>query len=511
MSFNKYLLIFVSICISSGVFAQGLNHSWLLGYNLQTDTFTSSTKARLSYTVTSMTLTPESRKMSFRATQANIGDSTGNLLIASNGCWIANSTGDTMLNGSGLNPGSFTDDWNYPYSGLPIPNGNLIIPFPGDNNKYILFHQTGNYDVSSLSTELYYSIIDMTLDNGLGAVTQKNVIAIQDTLGWGLGACKHANGRDWWIVALDDSMKYIYKILVTPNGIDTIATQSFLNMSPYSQFIGQPTFSPDGSKFAFSSTYGITPGNWYHDLRLFSFDRCTGNFSDSLLINLTDTYPGLGTAFSPNSQYLYCSSTHNIYQFNVDTTNVIASLKTVAVNDNYYSPVPPLQTDFWLMYLAANGKIYLSSGNGVLDLHFIDFPDSSGQACSVQQHALHLPCWSARGNVNHPNYYLGPVIGGTCDSLPHVGIGELVGYDFHFSISPNPSDGGIKITYLLPQNQSGWFEVYEVNGRKVFRMPVSAWSTFQQITLPKLATGIYNAVISSGTRMEYKKLAVICK
>ncbi|MCO5289206.1 MAG: hypothetical protein M9940_07270 [Bacteroidetes bacterium] len=93
---------------------------------------------------------------------------------------------------------------------------------------------------------------------------------------------------------------------------------------------------------------------------------------------------------------LYASSFQRIYQLNTDTSDIAASKTIVAVNDGYFS-LPPFQTDFWFMYLAANGKIYISSGNGVIDLHYINYPDSAGMACSVQQHALHLPCYSGRG------------------------------------------------------------------------------------------------------------------
>lgn len=51
----------------------------------------------------------EYRKMSFDGTQGNICDAQGNFLMSSNGVWIANATNDTMLNGSGLNPGPYVN------------------------------------------------------------------------------------------------------------------------------------------------------------------------------------------------------------------------------------------------------------------------------------------------------------------------------------------------------------------------------------------------------------------
>ncbi|MBK6641877.1 MAG: hypothetical protein IPG39_11945 [Bacteroidetes bacterium] len=42
---------------------------------------------------------------------------------------------------------------------------------------------------------IYYSIIDMTLNGGLGAVISKNIIS-NGVYAVGISICKHANGRD---------------------------------------------------------------------------------------------------------------------------------------------------------------------------------------------------------------------------------------------------------------------------------------------------------------------------
>jgi len=489
---NMVLVIFL-VSFSLGAFSQGKNHNWLIGYNVSLiDTNVTATKARLLYNSNSLTIIPETRKMPFRATQGNISDENGNLIIVSNGCWVANALGDTMLNGGGLNTGNFTSlGWCDNVSGLPMSHGNVVLPFPGDSTKFVLFHQ--------IETVLYYSLIDMTLDGGLGGVVQKNIPVIQDSLNWGITACKHANGRDWWIVALKQNSNLVYNVLLTPDTILSVTTQ-ILNFPFIYDNAGQPTFSPDGHKFAY--TYGYGGPNGVHDVRILNFDRCTGVY-DSLSYIPLGAGAGFGLAFSPNSNYLYHSSFNKIYQVNL--TNF--SQDTVAVNDGFYSPYPPFQTDFWLMYLAANGKIYISSGNGVIDMHYINYPDSSGSGCDVHLHGLHLPCFYVRGNVNHPNYYLGPITGSVCDSLTNT---QEIAHDFKLSISPNPSNGIFKLTYLLPQNQNGRLEIYDVNGKRIYDMDLPPWSTMQNISLPStIADGIYNCVLSSGNSRMNKKLVVI--
>jgi hypothetical protein len=416
-----------------------------------------------------------------------------------------------MLNGTGLNPGMFTDSWcdqNGP-GAMPFSHANLIIPYPDDPTKFILFHQAGDYNMpGTVPSKLYYTIVDMTLDGGLGGVpvNQKNLIAITDTLSAGIAACKHANGRDWWVIAVKDSINLLYKILVTPNGITSISTQNFNFPVAYYNAC-QPVFSPDGKKFAYTNLRTGALG--FHDVRLFSFDRCTGMF-DSLTYIYVPNEPGFGLAFSSNSKYLYHSSFTKIYQLNTDTTDIPPSNTLVATYDGFISGFPPncCATDFWLMYLAANGKIYISSGSGVVDMHFINYPDSAGLACDVQQHALPLPCLSGRGNVNHPNYYLG------CDTTLgctpcYVGIEERGKHDFKFSVTPNPTSGNIKIVYLLPQNKSGVFEMYDINGKKVYEQRLPPWSTLQWITLPEVSEGIYSGVIKSGVEIASKKIVLI--
>ncbi len=70
---------------------------------------------------------------------------------------------------------------------------------------------------------LNLSEIDMDGDNGLGEMmlNKKNLLIVEDTLIQGrITACKHANGRDWWIVAHRYHSDLYYKILLSPESIE---------------------------------------------------------------------------------------------------------------------------------------------------------------------------------------------------------------------------------------------------------------------------------------------------
>ncbi|MBL0343560.1 MAG: T9SS type A sorting domain-containing protein [Bacteroidetes bacterium] len=75
---------------------------------------------------------------------------------------------------------------------------------------------------------------------------------------------------------------------------------------------------------------------------------------------------------------------------------------------------------------------------------------------------------------------------------------------------PNPSNGEFKISYILPQNEKGRLEIFDVNGRRVYEMNLPPWSTMQEVSLPSwISSGVYNCVITSGGVKINKKIAVI--
>ena len=493
----KKIIIFILLLIASKmVYSQGYNHQWLIGY--WPDPYFN---GRLNFDSANYIYNQELRDMKFRGTDGNISDAQGDFLMSSNGVWVANANNDTMLNGTNLNPGTFVNQWP---NALPLPYANVFLPFPGDTTKYVLIHHSAEFNGQySPAMELFYSIVDLSLDNGLGAVVSKNNLMLSDTLNWGIGACKHANGRDWWIVVQKDLTDEIHVMLLTPDSIFDYGSQH-LGVVPSWGNVTPLTFSPDGTKFGYISYSQNSIDSCFTFIA--DFDRCTGLFSNTRVFNFYPSSYLWGFAFSPNSKLAYANTTSRIFQLNIDSM----SIDTVALYDGFISGAPPncCQTSFMFEYLAANGKIYLTSGNGVQHLHEINYPDSAGLACDVQQHAINLGVWHFRSVPNHPNYNLGPVVGSACDTLT-IGLEELK-HDFKFSISPNPtSDGYIKLVYLLPQNKAGVFEVYNVTGQLVYKMNLPPWSTLQFVQLPELSNGVYTCVVKSGYERVGRKLVVI--
>ena len=486
------LPLFLSMSIS--VIGQGYDSHWLIS-----NWTTVNQAGRFSFDTSTYIYNIETRKMGFWGTQGNISDAQGNFLMSSNGVWIANANNDTMLNGAGLNPGSHVN--SYP-NGLLLPHANVFLPFPGDSTKYVLIHHSAEFNGQyPPAPELFYSIVDLSFDNGLGAIIQKNISILIDTLNWGIGTCKHANGRDWWIVVQKDLTDEIHIFLFTPDGVFDYGSQH-LGVVPSWGNATPLTFSSDGTKFGYISYSQNSIDSCFTFIA--DFDRCSGLFSNTRIFNFYPSGFLWGFAFSPNSKLAYCNTSGYIFQMNIDSL----SYDTVAIYDGFSFPIPAAATTFMFEYLAANGKIYLTSGGSSQHIHEINYPDSVGLACDVQQHAIPLGVWHFRSVPNHPNYNLGPVLGSVCDTLS-VGIPEHE-HDFRFGISPNPTtDGYINIIYLLPQNKAGVFEVYNMTGQLVYKMNLPHWSTLQQIKLPELSSGVYTCVVRSGYERVGRKLVVM--
>ncbi|MBV6405234.1 MAG: hypothetical protein GFGODING_02001 [Flavobacteriales bacterium] len=486
-------LVFYLLIITLQAHCQGLNNLWLGGFD--SDAPPPFGGVDLNFQSGSLVVTTVSRAIGFRRTSTNMTDASGNLLFSTNGTFVANSPGDTMLNGSGLNPGSYSS--LYP-EGLYILQGVLALPKPDSADIYLLLHMTVNNSIDLYAEQLYLTKIDMSLDGGLGGVTSKNqVILIEDLNVGRLTAVRHANGRDWWVLCHKVNTDTFYRLLVTPTGVSIDGTQSIGAVRPADN--GQTCFSPDGSSFAY---YWGEPGA---DLDIFRFDRCTGLFYDPVYVPISDYDGGGGVAFSPNGRYVYVSSVFDVYQFDTEAADIAASMVHIAQWDSTYSPFPPLATLFNIAQLAPDGKIYIGTGNSTDKLHVINYPDSAGLACDIVQHGIALPRYFSNSLPNHPNYHLGPVDGSVCDSLginagltPGPSPGERGGIRVH----PNPSTGAFTLSYPA-QPMVGELEVRDLSGRIVLHERLPPWSQVHRVALQEAAglpaaAGMYHCTLRWG-------------
>lgn len=419
------------------------------------------------------------RDMNIVMSNAVISNSNGDLLFYTNGVYIANADNDTMLNGDGLNPSAYT--FQRDSDGLNITQSDIIIPFPRDTSKYYLFHVTLD-SLLYIPLYLYYTIIDMSLDSGRGGVVSKNNILLYNATEFGgLTACKHGNGRDWWLICHEFNGDKYFKWLITPYGIQGPFTQVIGKVTS-GNGVGQVAFSPDGNWFV-----NYEPED---DLDIIQFDRCTGLLSSCIHVTINDSANVGGVSFSPNSDVLYVSSTYYVYQFDLTAANISLSKTTVAVWDSFASPSPPFYTTFFLSQLAPDGKIYINTGNGTDKLHVINYPDSLGLSCNLQQHSISLPSYNFLTIPNYPNYFLERLVSSICDTLTAVtnlesGISDV-------NVFPNPANRLLYVQWRRANNlRKTELHIYNTMGQ-LMEVPFSILKDeYFELNVSQLPTGIY--------------------
>ncbi|MEP7197336.1 MAG: T9SS type A sorting domain-containing protein [Saprospiraceae bacterium] len=434
----------------------------------------------------------------------NISDSKGNFAFYTNGACVFNRNHEVMLNGDTLNPGPV---WNG-FEGLEYPaqNGSIALPVPGHDDEYYIIHkglQVGGtqwfaYDFDDV---LYCSKVDMLHDNGLGAVSEKNIVLVRDTLNESqTAACRHANGRDWWIPIRNGNRNLYYLFLLDPSGIHLDHTQSIGLDGPGldETYNGNACFSPDGTKYASCLREDY--------MQIFDFDRCLGNFSNPLhLTAIADTGTFFSYAscvcFSPNSRFLYFNDNYRLLQYDLNQANIKETESLIAVWDTfYYKDVFP--TAFFQTRLGPDGKIYMSMfGGSNIYLHRINNPNLKGTDCNFVQRDIELPNWHSGILPYFPNYKLGVLNGSECDSLTNVQ--EVIKNEF--KIYPNPTENTIHIksVRVLDELQT---TIYDCQGNMFINRTFQNESEVH-LDLSLLSSGIYFLKINSDNKMlHFKKI-----
>ena len=287
----------------------------------------------------------------------SICDTLGNLLFYTNGKKVWNKDHQQMPSGDSLN-------------GSQILNQNSIItPLPGSDSIYYLFTIS---DLDSIKG-FNYSIIDISLDGGLGDLVVKNTTIKIDVLEK-ITAIEHCNGVDYWIIIHGYDNDF-YSYLLTEEGIMNEPIQSDIGTIPKAD-IGYMKTSPRSDKI-------ILPINEDELLaEVFTFDYKTGAVSDpKKVMSKADQTYCYGLAFSSNGNLLYVSTRgmdYAVWQYNLQEDN------ETLFNEN---AIQISEGNNFAMQLAPNGKIYIASENRPY-INVINNPNSMGANCNYKAEAV---------------------------------------------------------------------------------------------------------------------------
>ncbi len=350
--------------------------------------------------------------MQLKESYASICDSSGNLLLLSNGCYIENGEEGIVENSEGLNPGAVYDNnCKGPYSfSYNSRNNMVLLPAPDSPSIYYLFHTRTYFTIQPLVAfrdVLFYTKIDMSYNNGQGKVLFKNQPLVQDTLHPdALHAVRHANGRDWWIITAKTNTNTYYLLLLSPFGISIREQQ--IGAPTWSEAGGEIVFSPDGTKLARFNTRD--------DLRIFDFDRCTGTLSNPVHIAVEGNEDefSAGLAFSAEGRYIYAAEVKRLLQFDLLAPDIAASMQEIAQWET--DPDCPLGHSIGFMELGPDGRIYCHPLSGQRCMHRLARPERPGPACAYE-HQYYNFGFAFKNLPHFPNFRLGPIDNSPCDTL----------------------------------------------------------------------------------------------
>jgi hypothetical protein len=417
---KKIIISFLVAHISNLIYAQFYDANWVVG-----DVPNSNMYIRGA----TVSIDSISSRLLFGLTMACISDENGNLLYFTNGISI-NDTSGILINGDSLNPCSYTS--SHVYTGLNIQQAALFIPGPGNSRYYYLFHFSDDDTVDGGPGTLFYSLVDKQQNNNRGEVIKKNITLVTDVKfrEGGLTACKHANGRDYWIILGQHNSNNYFKFLLTPDSIFGPFTQAIGPVYTGSFDLPYSKFSQDGSKYATGAVEGL--------VLVMDFDRCSGEFSNPITIfnqACTSSQPCSGCValeFSPNNRFLYVSNVFNMNQYDLQSPNIQDSSQVYLADSLDAAGIDMLQ-------LGSNGKLYASTWDGGFYFyHVVNEPDSIGDSCHFVWGGQ--PTYSANSNAvsNLINYKLGPLIGSGCDTI--AAIAQPESNSILLRVMPNPAD-----------------------------------------------------------------------
>jgi len=324
---------------------------------------------------------------------ATISTPNGQLLMYCNGEKVWGADHQMMPNGNDL--GGSTS----------ATQGAIILRKPGSVSLYYIF--TVDAIENNLRKGLRYSIVDMSLRNGLGDVTAVKSVRLstptKDDSGKvseKLTSALHANGHDIWIVVHGWESNTFYSFLLSSSGIADLPVETSVGVV-HSNFSGCMRISSavPGHLPLLAITHAAK-------MELYDFDNAKGEVINYRDISTSISRGVYGIEFSPDNSRLYCSTLSAINQYNLlagSTDEIKASIIAVT----------PRNESGFALQQGPDGKIYVSPGvNSSSDyLNTIDFPNALGMDCGYHRNAVYLEGKKAGvGLPDIPAFYIAPLL-----------------------------------------------------------------------------------------------------
>jgi len=313
---------------------------------------------------------------------ASISDSNGQLLFSTDGQRVIDRTGAVMPNGLGL-AGQHSST-----------QAALIVPFPGTNcRKYFVFSVPAVVGTKLKDRKLYYSIVDMSLNGGMGDVTNIKNVELQSRVGEKIaGVAGNANG-EFFVIAhgfdetdnSDPINKTYFVSQITSAGIRALNNGPIDKMTPF--VVGSPHEDCRGIKNQIAPGEGqmkVSPNRqWIASavglgfVEVVGFDASSGKifdpqnpikFSACPLNQYFASYGPYGVEFSTDSKNLYVATSGSTMSELVMIANFTSNPTT---SSRIWPASFPNKVNFAALQMAPNGNIYVAR-DGEIELGVID-------------------------------------------------------------------------------------------------------------------------------------------
>ena len=258
--FKIYLLIF--IFNAQNTFSQANDHVWPMGSAggssiefLEMDTLREWTPFTLDFNYHPMQIKyfPR-RQFTFGASNGTYGRNSGQLYCYTNGMQLYGWDDLPIVGGDTIN---YNNYWRSNVNrqtgekfGFRQFQGNIILPIESFENRLLyIFNIIIDVNVGG-PIGVWYSIVDRDCDNNRGCVVSKDNVLMEHKIKSNmLKACRHGNGRDWWLNVVSEDNTIIYTYLLDDSGVREVHQQSIGKLNPILS-AGNATFSHDGTKYA---------------------------------------------------------------------------------------------------------------------------------------------------------------------------------------------------------------------------------------------------------------------
>lgn len=358
---NRYLVLIILLQTLSS-FAQNEANIWYFGQNAGLD-FNGGVPVPI-----------DDGQLNTNEGCSSISDENGDLLFYSDGITVWDRNHTPMPNGSNL-------------LGSPsATQSGLIVPLPNSSSIYYIF----TLDNVANENGLRYSVIDMSLNNGLGDVTAEKNILLITPIKESITAVNQANGNDVWVVTHGMFTNEFYSFSITDLGLDTNPVVSAIGHTPTNNLeaIGGIKLSPNGRKIAIGYANSAI-------FELGNFDSVTGRISDIITFDRFATSPvpnnyAYAFEFSPDSKLLYLNNNSlGLFQYslqNFSETDILNTEVPISLN---LGLGPGSGLFYGQLQLGPDGRIY-SAISARSNLSVINNPNEVGMLCDFQLDAIRL-------------------------------------------------------------------------------------------------------------------------